>query len=305
MHDNNISLVKKMPAKSCIERIFYANTSQFKTRDIAMYKPQNAALNRYLAIIPTLLCVSGTGNAQDLLNDNFESYATGSGWHGKPNTRIIEDPTGEKGGKILQITMPKGKGPGITRKIALKKPTESACLSYDLYLAPGFEFETSRKRGKLPGLAGGDTPTGCANADSGFSNRFHWIENGGITQYQYFPGKKTSCGTHTKLGSLTTGKWHTLRSCIAVGSAGKADGKWQSWLDGNSTGEKLIQWRLSDNILISDVLFHAFYSHDKPTKDINIYFDNLKVVEGNELFPGPSSTPAPAAPSGLEVEIGN
>jgi hypothetical protein len=252
-----------------------------------------------VCLLPNLTC------AQEVLKDDFESYAIASGWHGKPNTKIVEDPSGEKSGKVLQITMPKGKGPGITNKISLKNPAQSACLSYELYLAPGFEFEISRKRGKLPGLAGGDTPTGCKTADAGFSNRFHWIENGTLTQYQYFPGKTTSCGTHTTVGKLTVGKWHTLRSCVNLGTAGKANGTWQTWVDGKSTGEQTIRWRNSNDITINSVLFHAFYSHDKPSKDVAIYFDNLKVVEDTVTTTNKAPLSAPSSPLNVEAKVDN
>lgn len=259
------------------------------------YFCENHLLRQALAVPLFFLLGLSTLSAETIFNDNFEGYSAGSQYNRVKTAKIVQDPTGSKGGKLLQVTIPKGWGPGITKKLPLSKSVTSACLSYDLYLQNGFEF----RKGKLPGLAGGNTPTGCVSADNGFSNRFHFLPDARLTQYQYYPGKTVSCGAHADVGKLTTGRWHTLKSCINLGTPGKNDGTWQTWYDGKSTGQKSIKWRNSSGVNITSLLMHAFYSHDKPSKDIKIYFDNFKVETGAGSTTVPSPDTVVSAPSSV------
>ncbi len=241
-----------------------------------MRKPYSKKALKFVAVALPLLCVTTVSSAQTLYSNNFEGHGTGSKWLGVNTSKVIQDPTKKKGGKVLEIIVPKGGSRGITKKIALSKKVESACLTYDIFFTNGFEF----KRGKLPGLEGGSGNSGCASAKNGFSNRFIFQPGGKIDQYQYFPDKRTRCGTPTNVGKVTTGKWYTFKTCITLGTPGKNNGTWESWIDGKGIGKRSIKWRNSNSLKISHLMFHTFYSNSKPGKQVKVLYDNVKVTAG-------------------------
>ena len=89
---------------------------------------------------------------------------------------------------VLQVRLPKdstslyeaeGNGGGLTFRWQPRGMTDasSACLSYSVYVPPGFDFG---KGGELPGLFGGQTyqPAQPADGINGFASRPKWGING-------------------------------------------------------------------------------------------------------------------------------
>jgi hypothetical protein len=243
-----------------------------------------------------------SANSETLLQENFERYALGSPYLNNSAAKIVRSPTDDRN-KVIQITLPKGGKGGIAKKIALNRPETEACLEYNVYYAKDFEFG---KEGKLPGFAGGDIVGACVPSEYGFKNRFVWRTGGELIQYQYFPGKKTTCGTKTQVKppeSLKTQRWHTIKSCITLGDAGKDNGTWEAWLDGQTGGKHSIRWRNSNDVNITHVMLVAHYSHTETTKDNFIYYDNIRaytIDEHNASSKNTFSSPSP--PKILDVK---
>ncbi|MBF0307838.1 MAG: hypothetical protein HQL41_19670, partial [Alphaproteobacteria bacterium] len=128
----------------------------------------------------------------------------------------------------------------------------AACLSYRLRFEPGFAF---RRGGKLPGLFGGDAPTGCAAAEGrpGFSARLMWREGGAGELYLYAPGRDSRCGESVARGAWTfvPGRWTRV-----VQEARPEEGLLRLWIDGDQVAA-LARPLGGDGRL--GLLLHAFF----------------------------------------------
>jgi len=127
-----------------------------------------------------------------LLSQNFET--TDRRWEIKKLTHVETRKTPSGGvNRILRATYkPDKKGTErISSKIDLSRATRTATLSYDLKFSPNWEFV---KSGKLHGLGGGTTTTGCSSPDpNGWSVRVTWKDKG-PKLYVYHQDRKGRCG---------------------------------------------------------------------------------------------------------------
>ncbi len=240
------------------------------------------AITLILFLVTALLGVSGWAE-EILYSEDFEGFDLGI-WRGKSNIQIINDPTEKNQSKVLIVKYPaKSVKHGMTFKKPLEKGVDAACLTYEVYFPKYFEFTS----GKLPGLAGGNHPTGCVSAELGFSNRFVFKPKGRITQYIYHPDKKQKCGEHVTMGKLIPGQWNTIKSCLRLGIPNKKDGWFQSWINGKTIGRQKIKWRNDDNVKIDALLYSSFYGGGMrvaPKRVNYALFDNFRVynlVDGN------------------------
>lgn len=169
--------------------------------------------------------------------------AGGRGWGIEENVRIID--TGEAAfPQALEIRIPKGSvnprhptapkgGMGFRWRPGIPPSATAACLSYRLWLPPGYPFN---KGGKLPGLFGGSGPAGGRTADGrgGFSIRPMWRSGGRGELYAYIPGHPAKRGQSIDRGafSFPTGRWVELTLEIGLNTPEVADGYLRLSIDG-------------------------------------------------------------------------
>ncbi len=216
-----------------------------------------------------------------LYSEKFETYSYGN-WRNRDQLYIIDDPVGTGHGKVLKVIYPANAvNSGMNERVSLKRDVEAACLTYEVYFPPEFEFI----RGKLPGLSGGNSPTGCIHSRNGFSNRFRF-QRKTITQYVYHPEKKERCGEIKKVGTVESGQWNVIRSCMEIGTPGKKNGWFQAWVNGKTVGRITIKWRNKEDIKISNLLYSSFYGprNGVPPKRRNYaLFDNFVIESLNNM----------------------
>src|SRR5262249_39105705 len=118
---------------------------------------------------------------------------------GDNHVDVVDDPVA---GKVLRVTYPAGavaNDSGAQFRAQVKGlPADSICLSYWLKFADGFKWN---KGGKLPGLCGGDCPSGGAPTNNGWSMRYMWRIYGAGEEYAYvIPPPADGYGTELGLG---------------------------------------------------------------------------------------------------------
>jgi hypothetical protein len=128
-------------------------------------------LSRNAMMIGCVACVFASASANRLLAQNFETRV----WDFNNNIRVQELalPSGDTGHILRARYPPSDKGTErITKKFDLTSDVTSATMSYDMKLHSEWEFV---KSGKLHGLGGGTTTTGCGDPDpKGWSVRLTW-----------------------------------------------------------------------------------------------------------------------------------
>ncbi|MDX7999300.1 hypothetical protein FE394_08810 [Xenorhabdus sp. Reich] len=148
------------------------------------------------------------------------------------------------------------------------------------------------KGGKLPGLAGGDHPSGCVdNGDfDGFSSRLMWRKEGELFGYLYYPEKQERCGDYVKLNiSLKKGIWYTLTQYIALNNIGKRDGIYMQYVNGKEVLRlNNIKFRNKSNVVIDAIKWSSFFGGSTldwaPPVEQYAYFDNFIVSTEKPVY---------------------
>jgi hypothetical protein len=142
-------------------------------------------------------------------------------------------------------------------------------LSYWVRFDAKFQFV---KGGKLPGLCGGDCPSGGdqTNGQSGWSMRYMWRAYGAGEEYGYILPPE-AYGTELGLGAWTfgLGKWHHIEEQITLNDAGKSNGVARVWYDRSSSGARPdfeasnLVYRSVSSLVIDRIFFSTFFGgHD-------------------------------------------
>jgi len=174
---------------------------------------------------------------------------------------------------VLEVTYPKGSiDPATTAPkggagflYPLSAPLSSGCLSYEVGFDEGFDFV---KGGKLPGLYGGNAPSGGADTGMGFSTRYMWRTGGAAEVYAYVPGKSGQYGESIRPGAWTfvPGQWHRLEQEVVVNHIGQKDGVLRVWVDGKLLVNRTdMLYRVNDNVLVSGLMFSTFFGGHDPS----------------------------------------
>ena len=175
---------------------------------------------------------------------------------------------------VLEVTYPKGSidpattaapvgGAGFIYSSAV--PFLSGCLAYDVAFEPGFDFA---KGGKLPGLYGGDGPSGGADTSRGFSTRYMWRTDGAGEVYAYLPEKNAQYGESISTGAwaFIPGQWQHLEQEVVVNHTGSYDGVLRVWVDGKLVANWTdIFYRVSDDVLVAGLMFSTFFGGHDPS----------------------------------------
>lgn len=256
---------------------------------------------------PVATPVPSGAPTQVLLNNRFDQYATGlyqagqfqNDWGIVPGEStgvnagrlsIVTDPD-RANNKVLRVSYMPGQVGGnsaMTFDAPLPGNARTLFLQYKLRFDNAFTWV---KGGKLPGLGGGDTPTGCIQNGTfdGFTTRLMWRENGVGFQYYYFPGKIEQCGDYAGLTRrFEAGRWYTLTQQVVLNDIGQSNGEFRQWIDGELVLEnKAILLRNSANVSVSAIKMDTFFGGSSsdwaPLSEQYAYFDDFIVSADSPL----------------------
>jgi hypothetical protein len=164
-------------------------------------------------------------------------WAEGLGDGAKPGrTRIVER---DGGRRVLEVDYPAGGvGPQQTGAQWMLEltPRDEYTLEYRVRFGRDFDWVLG---GKLPGLAGGETPSGGHYNPDGFTARYMWRPEGRFVLYLYWAGQASSrdpegaqYAEDLPTGvTLERGREYRLRQRIRLNTPGQPDGLVQVWVD--------------------------------------------------------------------------
>ncbi len=199
-----------------------------------------------------------------------------------PNARImfgennVERIADAQFGSVLRVHYPAGSvNPGTTPVGGTQfksrfAATESICLSYWLRFDPKFDFV---KGGKLPGLCGGDCPSGGeqTNGQTGWSTRYMWRRDGAGEVYAYILPAE-AFGTELGEGKWTfvPGAWHHLEQMVTLNAPGQTNGSVRVWYDRKETDSpdfeaRDLVYRTVSTLKIDQIFFSTFFGGSDPT----------------------------------------
>jgi hypothetical protein len=176
--------------------------------------------------------------------------------------------------KVLEVEYPKGSiDPAATSApqggagFIYPSPASfsAGCLAYDVEFEPGFAFA---KGGKLPGLYGGDEPSGGADTSRGFSTRYMWRDDGAGEVYAYVPKKSGQYGESISRGAWTflTGQWQHIEQEVIMNQLGSHDGVLRVWVDGTLVVNRSdMLYRLADSVSVAGLMFSTFFGGHDPS----------------------------------------
>jgi hypothetical protein len=109
-------------------------------------------------------------------------------------------------------------------------PGREYVFEYRFRFDSGFDFS---RGGKIPGLGGGNAPSGCdASTGVGFTARQMWRENGRLIGYIYDMHQAGECGNAIETGfNFTVGRWYQVRQRIKLNTGRADNGVLQLWID--------------------------------------------------------------------------
>jgi hypothetical protein len=142
---------------------------------------------------------------------------------------------------------------GIQPQTALK-------LSYYIRFSENFDFV---KGGKLPGLFGGDGPSGgrIPNGVDGFSTRLMWRRQGDGEVYAYLPTSQIH-GTSLGRGEwrFRRGVWQHIQEEVILNDPGINNGEVRVWFNGEQVLDKEgLIFRNVDSLKINGLFFSTFF----------------------------------------------
>lgn len=136
---------------------------------------------------------------------------------------------------------------------------DRAMMTYIVRFKDQFEFV---KGGKLPGLMGGDSPSGGSDALNGFSARMMWRQDGQGELYLYAMNKHNNYGRSIGRGDFTfvPGVDHEIAQEVSLNTVGRADGWIRIWFDGAPVLEQNgIVFRDDSDVLIEGLMHTIFF----------------------------------------------
>ena len=203
--------------------------------------------------------------------------------------RIVEDDLflGQSSGRkkrVLECKYPARKfcpqKGGVQWKASIK-PKNEYFLEYKVKFKKNFEWV---KGGKLPGLAGGSTPTGGHVKKDGFSSRYMWRADGVYELYLYWSGQSDKYGDMIRPGcDFKKGVWHNLKQYISLNTPGQENGAIKLWFDGEEIySRQNFKFRLKEaSWQIDYFLFSTFYGGNSmdwaPENDNFIKFTDFRI----------------------------
>ncbi|MBN8414377.1 hypothetical protein LCL99_11535 [Halomonas denitrificans] len=227
-------------------------------------RPDVAACSTRLPLVASPAPMLGESSAHDAIREGFDTTRT---WGTEENVELL---AGHAETPALRVHYPQGTsspgdtdvgGAGFYAEPAELSGSDHACLSYRVRFEQGFDFV---KGGKLPGLFGGEAPSGGddVTGENGFSMRYMWRENGQGELYEYVVGGDNDYGDSIARGrfSFPSGQWVTLEQEIILNDPGQANGVARVWVNGQPLIEQTdITYRTSDSVHIDGLMFSTFF----------------------------------------------
>jgi hypothetical protein len=194
-------------------------------------------------------------------------------------------------GRALRVKYPSGGvGPtagGVQFIVPIGGNHQELYCAYRIRFDPKFNFV---KGGKIPGLSGGNHPTGCSgipDANDGFTARMMWREGGLAVQYVYYQDQAQSCGDDFPwmvggTRAFKGGEWYSLEHRLVLNTDGQANGVIQAWFNGQlALDRKDVRLRAADGIRIDSFYFSTFFGGNTsdwaPPSDEYVDFDDIVV----------------------------
>lgn len=180
-------------------------------------------------------------------------------------------------------TSGEGNGIGFQWSPSGMKGSNSACLSYSLYLPEKFAFGDG---GILPGLYAGK-PAAFNDVLDGklaATQRLVWQSSGEVNVYAQIPGYEVSGGLNLQPRGVEfpRGRWVSFEQEVKLNDMGRTNGFSRLFVDGELKIEKKnIEWRKNGKLTLSGVdanIAYAARRHDaKPPKQTAIYMTPLQL----------------------------
>lgn len=168
-----------------------------------------------------------------------------------------------------------------------------AWLRYQVRFGTGFDWV---KGGKLPGLLGGDAPTGGGLTTAGFTTRMMWRENGQGELYAYFYNKDSLDGESIGRGefTFTDNTWYTIEQEVKLNTVDPDtgtvfdDGYVRIWVDGVPAFEiGRMVFRDTNAVTITGIISSIFFGGTgvtwRSTKDEDVDTGNFQVWVSDEV----------------------
>lgn len=258
-----IGLRHKRLLLSVLTLLPFAVSHADKAEDAVVSIPQVAPCSQRYALADTL----SPAPAEDAYNAVRQGFDTTRHWGTKENVeRLAANDTGiNKAG--LRVHYPAGSsspsdeplgGAGFYSEPPSLQEADRACLSYKVRFPADFDFV---KGGKLPGLYGGEAPSGGESVDgeNGFSMRLMWRKEGAGELYPYvvgFEGASVGRG----FWRYPTGSWVTIEQEIMLNDPKRENGVARIWIDGEPVLEQQnIVFRTTPDITIDGLMFSTFF----------------------------------------------
>ncbi|GAA5851937.1 hypothetical protein JCM9279_007030 [Rhodotorula babjevae] len=230
---------------------------------------------------------------------------------------FVEDPLEGGGQVVLEVDYPKGSysgakdlpaGVGNMQMAVFGEGKQRAMVSYEVGFSVGFDFVLG---GKLPGLFGGDSGSGCTGgkgSEACFSTRFMWREKGAGEVYAYIPTYDGQCGTKSTTttyqchgndgvsidrGSFLfeAGKWNSITQVAVLnsdpGSGGQANGVLVVYV-GEERAMYLedVVFRTNASVLLNAFIFSTFFGGSTAdyaaSADCSTYYRNMQFYAGDD-----------------------
>lgn len=226
----------------------------------------SACSSRY----PLVASPEPRGDGGDMERIIEASYSAEKNWGLDKNVSLLSAAQSGLGEAAFRVAYPEGTsapsdttegGAGFYARFHQLEGAERACLKYQVRFEAGFDFV---KGGKLPGLYGGDAPSGGddVSGEDGFSMRFMWREDGQGELYEYVANKESDYGDSVGRGKWTfpTGEWITVEQELILNDPDSDNGIARVWVDGQPILEQRgIVYRTTDEVSVDGVMFSTFF----------------------------------------------
>ncbi|GAA5889999.1 hypothetical protein JCM8208_001192 [Rhodotorula glutinis] len=241
-------------------------------------------------------------------------------WHlvkGSGPLSFVEDPLEGGGQVVLEVDYPKGSysgakdipaGVGNMQMAVFGEGKQRAMVSYEVSFSDGFDFVLG---GKLPGLFGGDSGSGCTGgkgSEACFSTRFMWREKGAGEVYAYIPTYDGQCGNKSDTSSyqchgndgvsidrgsfvFEAGKWNSITQ-VAVLNSDPASSSSANGVLAVYVGEERamyledVVFRTNASVLLNAFIFSTFFGGSTEnyaaSADCSTYYRNMQFFDGDD-----------------------
>jgi len=227
-----------------------------------------------------------------LFFENFDQRQPEIPWFNQDLVVKAKNSRNEPDNNILEqsYTPNKTGTPFIGKRFKLAHEVTEASLSFDVTFGNGFQFV---KGGKMHGLSGGNSTTGCKAIDpDGWSVRMMWREEGKPVLYVYHQDRLSRCGDDfvaKENFNFEKGNSYKIDIYIKMNSdTRERDGTVALYINGMlAVHQESLMLSKNRNIKIDSFLYSSFYGGNDPSwspdSSTVAYFDNFVVREGHHV----------------------